>query len=203
MVTPEFLITSFLIILIPGTGVLYTVSTGIFLGLPASIAAAIGCTAGIIPHIIISILGLTAILHVSSVAFQIVKYTGALYLFYLAWKMWKETGSLSLNKQSKAGYCAIIFRAVTINLLNPKLSIFFLAFLPLFISPHTGSSTLQLICLSLVFMIMTLVVFIFYGLLAHVISNCIKSTPMLMKRIQKTIAVLFAAMGLKLALLAD
>ncbi len=204
MITPEFLLTSLLIVLIPGTGVLYTVSTGIFLGSKTSIAAALGCTAGIIPHILASILGLTTILHVSSQAFQIIKYIGAFYLLYLAWNMWRETGALSVKKQqTNTEFLKIILRAITINLLNPKLSIFFLAFLPLFITPDAGSTTLQLFSLSSIFMAITFAVFAIYRLFAHLVSNFILSTPKTMSQIQKTIALLFGAMGIKLALTSE
>ena len=97
MFSTEFLITSLVVVLIPGTGVIYTVSTGLFLGWRASVAAAFGCTAGITPHLSASILGLSAILHMSALAFQAVKFAGAAYLLYLAWAMWRETGSLKFD----------------------------------------------------------------------------------------------------------
>ena len=136
MISSEFLLTSLVVVLIPGTGVIYTISNGIFLGWRASIAAAIGCTAGIIPHLLASILGLSAILHMSAVAFQVIKLVGALYLLYLAWGMWRETGALKFDSScSNMRYRQIITRGFLINILNPKLSVFFLAFLPLLL--HT------------------------------------------------------------------
>lgn len=200
MLTMEFLITSLIVVLIPGTGVLYTVSNGLFLGKRASIAAAIGCTAGITPHLAASILGLSAILHTSAVAFQLLKYIGAIYLLYLAWAMWRETGAFNLQSPSSTtGVRKIITRGFLINILNPKLSIFFLAFLPLFVSPEASSPTLQMILLSLVFMAMTLVVFVIYGISANsvrcYIGNAAKGIPWL----QKSFAAIFAALGVKLA----
>lgn len=200
MLNTEFLITSLVVVLIPGTGVIYTVSNGLFLGWRASIAAAIGCTAGIIPHLSASILGLSAILHMSALAFQSIKFAGAGYLLYLAWSMWRETGSLQFNAHStEDGLWQIARRGFFINILNPKLSIFFLAFLPLFVSPNASSPSLQLIILSIVFMAMTLVIFIFYGLLANGFRRYVANSPKIVRWIQRSFAVTFAALGVKLA----
>ena len=155
MVSAEFLLTSLVVVLVPGTGVIYTVSTGLFSGWRAGIAAAFGCTGGIIPHMLASILGLSAILHMSSVAFQTIKFAGAAYLLYLAWSMWQQTGALTFDAPDrKDGIGQIAVRGFLINILNPKLSIFFLAFLPLFVSPGAASPVLQMCFLSAVFMVM-------------------------------------------------
>jgi len=168
MFSTEFLITSLVVVLIPGTGVIYTISNGLFLGWRASIAAAFGCTAGIIPHLSASILGLSAILHMSALGFQVIKFAGAAYLLYSAWGMWRETGSLKFDSSlTKIGLWQIVRRGFLINILNPKLSIFFLAFLPLFVNPNASSPTLNMVLLSLMFMAMTLVVFILYGISAN------------------------------------
>lgn len=138
----EFLLTSLIVVLLPGTGVLYTVSIGLTRGAKASLYAALGCTAGIIPHLVASVFGLAAILHTSAVLFQLLKYAGVIYLAYLAWGMWKDAGALTLQNEntSQTGYLAIASKAVLINLLNPKLSIFFLAFLPQFVPRATDGS---------------------------------------------------------------
>lgn len=200
MVSAEFLVTSLVVILIPGTGVIYTISNGLFLGWRASIAAAVGCTAGIVPHLTASILGLSAILHMSAIAFQLVKFAGVLYLFYLAWSMWRETGSIRFESAStQNGLRRIAIRGFLINILNPKLSIFFLAFLPLFVSPEAVSPLYQMLILSLIFMGLTLVIFIIYGLSAHGIRRYIKNSPKLVIWLQRSFAVTFAALGAKLA----
>ncbi len=201
MLSTEFLLTSLVVVLIPGTGVIYTVSNGIFLGWKASIAAAVGCTAGIIPHLLASILGLSAILHMSAVAFQAIKFVGAAYLLYLAWTMWRETGGLQFDSScSHQHYRQIITRGFLINILNPKLSIFFLAFLPLFVSPTAASPTLQMAVLSLVFMAMTLAIFIIYGISANGVRTYVTSSPKYIVRLQRTFAAVFASLGVKLAL---
>lgn len=171
------------------------------MGARASVAAACGCTAGIIPHLMASILGLSAILHMSSVAFQMIKYAGAAYLVYLAWSMWRETGALQFSAPAqKRGLRQIAVRGFLINILNPKLSIFFLAFLPLFVSPGAGAPTLQLFLLSAVFMLMTLVIFILYGISANGVRAYVAGSPKRIIWLQRSFAATFAALGAKLAL---
>jgi len=201
MINSEFIITSLIVVLIPGTGVIYTISNGLFLGWRASIAAAIGCTAGIIPHLSASILGLSAILHMSALAFQVVKFTGAAYLLYLAWVMWRETGSLNFDApSSRTGLRQIITRGFLINILNPKLSIFFLAFLPLFVSPEASSPILQMVLLSVIFMAMTLIIFILYGISANGVRSYILNSPKAITWLQRSFAAIFATIGVKLAM---
>ena len=201
MFSTEFLLTSLVVILIPGTGVIYTVSNGLFLGWRAGVTAAFGCTLGITPHLSASILGLSAILHMSALAFQMVKFAGAAYLLYLAWSMWRETGPLTLDSTSvKNSTWKIITRGFLINILNPKLSLFFLAFLPLFIPADSSSPTIQMAILSFVFMGMTFIVFILYGLFANGVRRYVLQSPKLLTWAQRTFAATFAALGVKLAL---
>ncbi|WP_415716814.1 LysE family translocator [Maridesulfovibrio sp.] len=200
MVNAEFLLTALVVVLMPGTGVIYTVSNGLFLGKKASIAAAIGCTAGIIPHLTASILGLSAILHVSALAFQLLKYAGAAYLMYLAWATWNDKGCLNFNKPAENQRLRqIAKRGFLINILNPKLSIFFLAFLPQFVPENAVSLTANLIILSLIFMGMTLIVFVLYGLCANSVRQHVTRSPNITRWMQRSFAVIFASLGLKLA----
>lgn len=197
----EFLLTSLIVVLMPGTGVIYTISNGLFLGKKEALFAAIGCTFGIVPHLLASIFGLAAILHTSAVAFQLVKIIGVCYLFYLAFLMYKETGALQINEEQKQkSLSKIAIRGFLINILNPKLSIFFLAFLPQFISVNSNSVVPEMLVLSLTFMFMTFVVFVIYGLFAHKSKEFIQNSPKVMVRIQKTFAGLFVFFGVKLAL---
>lgn len=202
MVNSEFLLTSLVVVLMPGTGVLYTVSTGLLLGSRASFCAAIGCTLGILPHLICATLGLSALLHLSALTFQVVKIAGALYLLYLAWMMWRSSETLTFDKSQGSGATPgqIILRGVLINILNPKLSIFFLAFLPLFISPAGPPPLVQLCLLSSVFMAMTLVVFLAYGLCAGAVRTSVMHSPQCILWLQRSFAAVFAFLGLKLAL---
>ncbi|GAB6096704.1 LysE family translocator [Desulfatiferula olefinivorans] len=202
MFCTEFFLTSLVVVLIPGTGVIYTVSTGLFLGWRSSIAAALGCTCGIIPHLLSCILGLSAILHMSAVAFQFLKYAGVVYLFYLAWSMWCETITIDFDKSvQKKGTWQIANRGFLINILNPKLSIFFLAFLPQFISQNTGTPAFnQLIILSGMFMGMTLIIFVLYGIAAHSVRAHIVSSSKRVLWMQRSFATVFASLGVKLAM---
>lgn len=200
MLSAEFLLTSLIVVLIPGTGVIYTVSTGLFLGARASVAAAFGCTLGIVPHLLASVCGLSMLLHMSALAFQLVKYAGACYLLYLAWGMWRDKGSLSFSGTDATGSAfTIARRGFLINILNPKLSIFFLAFLPLFVSDGGSSPMLQMVMLSAVFMAMTFVVFILYGFTATGVRTWFLGSPRGVHFVRRSFAIIFAALGLRLA----
>ena len=200
MFITEFLITSFIVVLMPGTGVIFTVSTGLIRGGRASIFAAIGCTAGIVPHLAASVFGLAAILHASALAFQLFKALGVVYLVYLAWLMCKESGAIQLDqKHSQGGHGKIALRAFLINILNPKLSIFFLAFLPQFVPVDAQSPVSYMLVLSGIFMLMTLVVFVGYGVLANHVRYYVSHSPRLIRAVQRVFAGLFVALGVKLA----
>jgi len=201
VINPEFLLASLVVVLIPGTGVIYTITTGLTLKWRASIAAAIGCTLGIVPHILASILGLSALLDMSAQVFSALKMAGATYLLYLAWNMWREAGTLEINKKTtEASAAQIVTKAIAINLLNPKLTIFFFAFLPLFISKNSSSPTMEMIMLSIVFMGITFFIFALYGILASGISAYLINSSKALKRLQQAFAVILAAFAVKLAL---
>lgn len=201
MFQPEFLLASLVVVLIPGTGVVYTITTGLTLKWRASLAAAIGCTLGIVPHILASILGLSAIMNMGAQVFSILKVAGALYLLYLAWNMWREAGTLEIHrKSSETSFAKIILKAIAINLLNPKLTIFFFAFLPLFVSKNSPSPTIEMILLSSVFMSITLIVFALYGILASGVSAYLTNSSKVVKRLQQVFALVLAGFAVKLAL---
>lgn len=200
MISIEFLLTSLVVVLIPGTGVLYTVATGLFVNKRASLFAALGCTLGIIPSLLASTFGLAAIFHASVIAFQVVKYLGSVYLLYLAWVMWRSSSPLALkeNKEESSGL-SIAVKGFLINIFNPKLSIFFLAFLPQFISPSAQQPLVNMLILGGVFMLMTFAVFAIYGVLANSFSKFIAGSAKLSLAIQKCFAGTFAVLGVKLA----
>src|SRR3954471_11974424 len=197
----EFLVTSLVVVISPGTGVVYTLAAAISRGSRASVVAALGCTLGIVPHMAAAVFGLAALLNTSAIAFQTVKYLGVAYLLYLAWSALRERGALAVKKETDARSAArIIATAVLINLLNPKLTIFFFAFLPQFVGPTEEHPLTRMLLLSLVFMAMTLVVFIAYGLLASMAREKILSRPRVMTWMRRTFAAAFAALAVKLAL---
>jgi len=196
----EFLITSFIIVVSPGTGVLYTLATGLSRGARASVAAAFGCTIGIVPHIAAAIGGLAAILHASALAFQSFKYVGVAYLLYLACNALREKGSLNVETQvEERSTLQAIITAILINILNPKLSIFFLAFLPQFVSADETHPLSRMLMLSGIFMAMTFVVFVGYGLFAASVRDRIIARPRVLTWMRRTFAGAFVALGAKLA----
>jgi threonine/homoserine/homoserine lactone efflux protein len=199
-VSIEFLITSLIVVASPGTGVLYTLGTGLSRGSRASVIAAFGCTLGIVPHMAAAILGLAAILHTSAVAFQTFKYLGVAYLLYMAWNALREHGALRVEHNVDARSAVqVTVTAILINILNPKLSIFFLAFLPQFIDASEPHPISQMLVLSAVFMFMTFVVFVGYGLFAASIRTHVISRPRVLTWLRRTFAGAFVALGAKLA----
>jgi threonine/homoserine/homoserine lactone efflux protein len=200
IVTIEFLITSLIVVASPGTGALYTLATGFSRGGRSSVVAAFGCMLGIVPHMAAAILGLAALLHTSALAFQVFKYVGVAYLLYMAWKTLQEHGALKVEADNSAqSTLQVITTAILINILNPKLSIFFLAFLPQFISADEAHPLSQMLLLSAVFMLMTFVVFALYGLFAASIRNHVITRPRVLTWMRRTFAGAFAALGAKLA----
>lgn len=202
MITPEFLITSLIVVLIPGTGVIYTVSTGLVAGRRASLFAALGCTLGIVPHLLATVLGLAALLHSSALAFQALKYAGVAYLFYVAWATWRDRSAFAVEagQAARSLAAAVVIKAFLLNILNPKLTIFFLAFLPQFVTPDAARPLLQLFALSGVFMAMTFVVFVAYGLLAHAFRHAVIESPRVQAWLRRGFAAAFVGLGANLAL---
>lgn len=200
MITIQFLITSLIVVLIPGTGVIFTVSTGITQGRKASFYAAVGCTAGIIPHLLATILGLAAIMHTSAVAFQTLRYAGVVYLLYIAYATWQDRSAFVMdNAPLRHSPLALIVKALLLNILNPKLTIFFLAFLPQFVQPAASSPLSQLLLLSGVFMAMTLVVFVIYGMLANAFRTAVIQSEMVQSWLRRSFAAAFVGLGIHLA----
>ena len=200
MMSIDFLLTTLIIVVSPGTGVLFTMATGLSRGSRASVVAAFGCTLGIVPHMAAAILGLAALLHTSALAFQTFKYLGVAYLLYMAWMTLKEHGALKVEKEVGARSATqVIVSAVLINILNPKLSIFFFAFLPQFVSPAEPDPLLRMSELSGVFMALTFVVFVGYGLFAAAIRNHVISRPQVLTWMRRSFAGAFALLGAKLA----
>lgn len=197
----EFLLTSLVVVLLPGTGVIYTLAIGLGRGFKASVAAAIGCTLGILPAAVASIIGLAALLHTSALAFQVIKYLGVAYLFFMAWRILKDNTVMEMPEdKNQIGYLRIATTGTLLNVLNPKLSLFFLAFLPQFISPSAPNATASLIWLAILFMMMTFIVFVGYGVLATYAREYVIRRPNVMKWIKRCFAGTFGFLGAKLAI---
>jgi threonine/homoserine/homoserine lactone efflux protein len=195
--TLTFWLTSLVIVLIPGTGALYTVGTGLVRGWRAASLAAFACTLGIVPHLVAAITGLAALLHASGVAFGVVKYAGVAYLLFMAWSTWRETGTLGVPEEAEAGSTWRVIRTgITINLLNPKLTVFFFAFLPQFVP---SGDLRPVLVLSAVFMALTFVVFAGYGVFAAAMRDRVLRRPSVVSWMRKVFAGTFAALSVRLA----
>jgi len=200
-VSLAFLLTTLIIVVTPGTGVLYTLAAGLTRGARASVIAAAGCTLGIVPPMLAAITGLAALLNASALAFQTLRYAGVAYLLYMAWRTLRDTGALPVNEQAAPRSAAqVIARGVLINVLNPKLTIFFFAFLPQFVSAHEPDAPARMAELSAVFMLVTFVVFVGYGVGAAAMRTHVIARPQVLTWMRRAFAGAFVALGVRLAL---
>jgi threonine/homoserine/homoserine lactone efflux protein len=200
-VSLEFLLTSLVVVASPGTGVLYTLAAGLSRGWRAGVVAAFGCTLGIVPHMAAAITGLAAVLHTSALAFQALKYLGVAYLLYMAWATLREHGALRIEAQATPRRASrVVVSAVLVNILNPKLSIFFFAFLPQFVGADEPHPPSRMLALSAVFMLLTFVVFAGYGVFAASVRERVTARPRVLAWMRRGFASAFAALGAKLAL---
>ncbi len=197
----EFLFTTLIVVASPGTGAVYTIATGLGRGGKASVVAAFACTLGIIPHLIAAMMGLAALLHTSALLFDLVKYAGVAYLLWMAWQTLREKGAMRMeaDPSPRSGW-RVIVDGIALNLLNPKLSIFFVAFLPQFMDKNTASPLVEMLSLSAVFMGMTFVIFALYGLFAAAMRDHVISRPAVMAWLRRSFAAAFGALAAKLAL---
>ncbi len=201
----EFMVTTLIVVLLPGTGVIYTLAAGLTRGARAAVLAALGCTLGIVPHVTASVLGLAALMHTSALAFQTLKYLGVVYLFYMAWQMWRDSAGGAIDVSAKNAPPAsrpmrIVGAGVLINVLNPKLTLFFFAFMPQFVDPNAVGATAEMLGLAGVFMALTFIVFALYGLLASQARTHVMSRPKVVGWLTRGFASAFALMGVRLAL---
>ena len=197
--TFEFFLTSLIVVASPGTGAIFTLATGLSQGARASVLAAFASTMGVVPHMIAAITGLAALLHTSALAFEVVKYLGVAYLLYMAYSTLREDGALQITTNAPAAPLKVIVHGIMINLLNPKLSIFFVAFLPQFIAPADPAPLTHMIGLSLIFMAMTFAVFSAYGIFAARVRHHVTSRPSVLRWMRRSFAAAFVGLGMKLA----
>ena len=200
--TIAFLVTSLVIVATPGTGALYTIAAGLSRGARAGVWAAFACTLGTLPHLVAALTGLAALLHASGVAFQVLKYLGVAYLLYMAWGTWRDHGALSVDADGSDGAGPrrrVLVSGITINLLNPKLTLFFFAFLPQFVPAGTSDSLPLMLSLSGVFIAMTFVVFAAYAVLAARLREQVLTRPRLLTRMRKAFAACFVGLSVRLA----
>jgi threonine/homoserine/homoserine lactone efflux protein len=200
-VTWSFLLTALVVCLIPGTGALFTLAAALGRGARAGVIAAFACTLGTLPHLAAAVTGLAAVLHASGVAFEVVKYAGVAYLLWMAWSTWRDTGALKVDTADQPTRLrSVIVSGVGVNLLNPKLTIFFFAFLPQFVPASAGNSLAWMLGLGAVFVAMTFVVFAAYALAAAAVRDQVLARPRVLQRIRRAFAASFVALGGRLAL---
>ncbi len=198
--SPQFLLTTLVIVATPGTGVLYTLAAGLSRGTRASVVAAVGCTLGIVPHMVAAITGLAALLHTSALAFQVLKFLGVAYLLYTAWRTLRDRGALTVEEDgAPRSDTRVIASGVLINILNPKLTIFFFAFLPQFVTVGEPGALASMLVLSGVFMLVTFLVFAAYGMFAAAVRMHVVSRPRVMTWMRRTFAGAFVALSGRLA----
>jgi threonine/homoserine/homoserine lactone efflux protein len=199
-VSPAFLLTSLIVCLMPGTGALISLSAGLSRGARASVVAALGCTLGIIPHVIAAVTGTAALLRASGVAFDALRIAGVIYLLWMGVASWRDKSELVVDgDQPPRPAAKVIGSAMLSNLLNPKLTVFFFAFLPQFVPPHAPHELERLLMLSGVFMVMTFVVFVIYGVSAAAVRRHVIERPKIIQRIRRVFAASFVGLGIKLA----
>jgi len=199
-VSLEFLLTTVVVVATPGTGVLYTLAAGLSRGARASVVAAAGCTLGIVPHMVAALTGLAALLHTSALAFEVLRYLGVAYLLFMAWSTLREGGALAVQASAPRSDLEVVVSGVLVNILNPKLTLFFFAFLPQFVSPGEASASLRMVELSAVFMAVTLAVFVLYGLLAAGLREQVVSRPRVIAWVRRVFGAAFLALAGRLAL---
>ncbi|MGK9459080.1 LysE family translocator [Streptomyces sp. G6] len=197
-----FLLTTLVVVATPGTGVVYTLAAALSRGRRASVVAALGCALGIVPHLVATVTGVAAVLHASATAFQVLKYAGVAYLLYMAWATLRDKEALVVAGEARDGAVParrVILRGVLINILNPKLTLFFFAFLPQFVDPAQAGALPRMLLLGGVFMLVTFVVFAGYGVLAASVRNHVISRPRVMSWLRRSFAGSFVALGARLA----
>ena len=196
----EFLLTTLVVVVTPGAGVIYTLAAGLARGARAALVAAVGCTLGIVPHIVAAITGLAALLHASATAFQLVKFAGVAYLLYMAWTTWRDRGTLTVEADcAPRSPLKVIGSGIVLNILNPKLTIFFFAFLPQFVPAGQPGAVPRMLGLSAVFMLATLAVFALYGVFAAAVRQHVISRIRVLTWMRRVFAVGFVALAGRLA----
>lgn len=196
-----FLLTTLVVVATPGTGAVYSIAAGLSRGTKAGLVAALGCTLGVLPHMVAAIAGLAALLNASAIAFQTIKWLGVAYLLFLAWQTFRDKSMIAVDENTAAvSFWRVIRTAVLINLLNPKLTIFFFAFLPQFVPAGEADGTWHMIGLSLVFMAMTFVVFALYGMFAATMRTQVITRPKVMSWMRRTFGATYVLLAGRLAL---
>lgn len=195
----EFWITAIVVTATPGTGSLFTVAAGVARGARASVVAALGCTLGIVPHLVLAASGAALVVSTSAVAFEVLRWAGVGYLLYMAVSMLRNSGALSAGDAPPTSALRTIGTAILINLLNPKLTLFFLALLPQFLDPGSSGAFVATLTFGAAFMAVTFAIFVGYGLTAAAVRQRITSRPRVLLSVQRLFALSFLGLAARLA----
>ncbi len=195
-----FLGASVLLTLAPGPDNTFVIAQGLSRGRKAAMITALGMCSGISVHTTAASLGISTLLYSSAVAFRLLKYAGAVYLLYLAYKAVQEHSIwLAQNEGTPPRLLSLFRRGFIMNVLNPKVALFFLAFLPQFIGPDGISAPLQMMILGLIFMVQGVIIFCAIGFLSGSVGNVLLKYPAISKYFAWLTAGVFVCLGLRLA----
>lgn len=198
--TSAFLLTSLLIVVSPGTGVVYTLAMSLSQGMRAGILATIGCALGVVPHLVLAISGAALFLQGHPQALTLLKYAGGVWLLYLAWQLYRDESAIQVAGSGQTPQGArIVWSGILMNLLNPKLTLFFFAFLPQFVTDENQAFR-QMTLLGMAFILMTFLVFLLYGLFAAALREQLFSRPLLLSGFRRVTALVLGLLSVKLAL---
>jgi len=184
----------------PGPDNIFVITQGLARGRKAAIITALGMCSGITVHTTAAALGISAIFYSSAAAFNLVKYAGAIYLLYLAWKALRSNSSLKLSAEKSLPATALFRRGFIMNILNPKVALFFLAFLPQFVAPASGRVPLQMLLLGVIFMLQAVMIFSTIGWFSGTLGRLIAAKPHSARYFDWLTAGVFALLGVRLAL---
>ena len=196
-----FSFATLLVVIAPGPGMLFVISRGLANGRKAGVISALGTSTGIAIHILAAAFGLSLIIYATEVGFQIMKWVGGLYLLFLAWKAFTHRQGLLIDSdKSDTSHTSLFWQGILVNALNPKVALFFMAFIPQFVKPASWSIPVQTIVLGSIFMVFTVIIFIVYGVSASMIRKWVIERPRVHKVIDWTTGSLFVFLGIRLAL---
>jgi threonine/homoserine/homoserine lactone efflux protein len=196
-----FIAASALLAIAPGPDVIYVLTRGIAQGRRAGLAAALGFASGCLFHTALAALGVAALIRSSPIAFDLVRYAGAAYLVWIGIQALRHRSAFSVEAASDTRALATIFKqSVVGNMLNPKVTLFFLAFLPQFVNARAGNVALQMALLGVVFMVVTIVVFGAVAIFAAMIGDWVRRKPAIGERLNVFAGLTFIALGIRVAL---
>lgn len=195
-----FLIASALLTIAPGPDIVYVLTRGITQGRRAGFAAALGFATGVIFHTALAVLGIAALIRSSEFAFSLVRYAGAAYLIYLGVRTLMSQGALQVGSDNtRISLWSVYKQSVIGNALNPKVTLFFLSFLPQFINVNAGNVELQMVSLGVLFMLQTVLIFGAIAFFSGSIGDRLRSNPAIANRLNIFAGAVFIALGIRVA----